>query len=42
VPDALLAALADAGWEVRRLPGVHHDLHLQAPQRTYALIRDLL
>ncbi|MDH2444572.1 alpha/beta hydrolase [Amnibacterium sp. CER49] len=42
VPDALLAALTDAGWDVRRLPGVRHDLHLQAPERTYELIRDLL
>jgi pimeloyl-ACP methyl ester carboxylesterase len=42
LPDALATRLESAGWEVRRLPGVHHDMHLEAPDRTYETVRDLL
>jgi pimeloyl-ACP methyl ester carboxylesterase len=42
LPDALAARLEEHGWTVRRLPGVHHDLHLEAPERTSRLVDELL
>ncbi|MDO9380367.1 MAG: alpha/beta hydrolase [Nocardioidaceae bacterium] len=41
LPDDLAARLAQLGWDVRRLPGVHHDMHLEAPDRTFDLLADL-
>ncbi|KQQ03794.1 MULTISPECIES: alpha/beta fold hydrolase [unclassified Rathayibacter] len=42
LPDALATRLEAQGWAVRRLPGVHHDMHLEAPERTFQLVRSLL
>lgn len=42
LPDALAAELQGAGWQVRRLPGVHHDMQLEDPQRTFGIIEDVL
>lgn len=42
LPDALATRLESVGWELRRLLGVHHDMHLEAPDRTYEVVRDLL
>jgi len=42
LPDAVASRLEQAGWEVRRLADVHHDLHLEAPDRTAAVLTDLL
>ncbi|OOB91405.1 alpha/beta fold hydrolase [Rathayibacter sp. VKM Ac-2630] len=42
LPDALVGSLEHLGWGVRRLPGLHHDLHLEDPDRTCEALRDLL
>ncbi len=42
LPDDLAARLEAEGWDIRRLPGVHHDMHLEDPDRTFALIADVL
>ncbi|PPF19037.1 alpha/beta fold hydrolase [Rathayibacter sp. AY1A7] len=42
LPDALAARLEQRGWQVRRLPGVHHDMQLEDPERTFAAIADVL
>ena len=42
VPDALAGALEGHGWTVRRIAGVHHDMQLEDPARTFEAIRDLL
>jgi len=42
LPDAFAGRLESVGWEIRRLPGVHHDMHLEAPDSTYGIVRDLL
>ncbi|QHC69280.1 alpha/beta hydrolase [Rathayibacter sp. VKM Ac-2801] len=42
LPDALAARLEQRGWQVRRLPGVHHDMQLEDPDRTFAAIEDVL
>ncbi|MCM6761541.1 alpha/beta fold hydrolase [Rathayibacter sp. ZW T2_19] len=42
VSDDLVAALEQLGWGVRRLPGLHHDLHLEDADRTFEALRDLL
>ncbi|RIJ52809.1 alpha/beta hydrolase, partial [Clavibacter phaseoli] len=42
LPDAYSAELAGAGWDVRRLPGIHHDMQLEDPDRVLAAIEDLL
>jgi pimeloyl-ACP methyl ester carboxylesterase len=40
--DAMAADLQREGWQIRRLRGVHHDMHLESPDRTFAVIEDLL
>jgi pimeloyl-ACP methyl ester carboxylesterase len=30
------------GWDIRRLPGIHHDMQLEDPHRVFAAIRDVL
>jgi pimeloyl-ACP methyl ester carboxylesterase len=40
--DALAARLEQEGWQVRRIPGVHHDMHLEDPDRTFAAIHDVM
>jgi pimeloyl-ACP methyl ester carboxylesterase len=42
LPDAMASRLQAEGWDIRRLPGVHHDMQLEAPDRTFAIIEDVL
>ncbi|PPI41784.1 MULTISPECIES: alpha/beta fold hydrolase [unclassified Rathayibacter] len=42
LPDALAARLEQRGWQVRRIAGVHHDMQLEDPDRTFAAIVDVL
>ena len=42
LPDALAAELEHAGWVVRRLDGLHHDMQLEDPDRVLGAIADLL
>ena len=42
LPDDIAARLEQQGWDVRRLPGVHHDMQLEDPERTFAAIEDVL
>lgn len=42
LPDPMAAALEHEGWQIRRLSGVHHDMHLEDPDRTIAVIADVL
>jgi pimeloyl-ACP methyl ester carboxylesterase len=42
LPDDVVRALEGVGWETRRLTGVHHDMQLEAPDRTFELIADVL
>lgn len=42
LPDAMADALEREGWEIRRLPGVHHDMQLEDPERTFEVIADVL
>jgi len=42
LPDALAARFEAQGWQVRRIPGVQHDMHLEAPEQVLARIGDLL
>jgi pimeloyl-ACP methyl ester carboxylesterase len=42
LPERLVSGYQRAGWQIRRLPGVHHDMQLEAPDRTFALLAELL
>jgi len=42
LPDSLADRLEMQGWQVRRIPGVHHDMHLEDPDGTFAAVKDLL
>ncbi|WP_307083152.1 hypothetical protein [Arthrobacter agilis] len=42
LPQSLAIELEALGWEIRRVAGVHHDMHLEAPQRTMDTISDRL
>lgn len=42
LPDAMATALEREGWQIRRLAGLHHDMHLEDPDRTFAAIADVL
>lgn len=42
LPDAMATALEREGWRVRRLAGIHHDMHLEEPDLTFAAIEDVL
>ena len=42
VPDAMADGLEGHGWTVRRIAGVHHDMQLEDPARTFEAVRDLL
>ena len=42
LPDALAARLERLGWQIRRIPGVHHDMQLEDPDRTVATVADVL
>jgi pimeloyl-ACP methyl ester carboxylesterase len=40
--DDLASQLEQHRWRVRRLAGVHHDMHVEAPDRLFDLIEDAL
>jgi pimeloyl-ACP methyl ester carboxylesterase len=42
LPDPLAAELEQRGWQVRRIRGVHHDMQLEDPDRTFAAVEDVL
>jgi len=42
ISSSLVDALESRGWDVRRLPGLRHDMHLEDPDRTFEIVRDLL
>jgi len=42
LPEPVARSLEGVGWELRRLPGVHHDMHLEAPDRVFELVGDVL
>lgn len=42
LPDAMAADLEREGWGIRHLDGMRHDMHLEDPDRTFALIVDVL
>ncbi|WP_181780666.1 alpha/beta fold hydrolase [Pseudonocardia pini] len=42
VPDTLAAELAEAGWEIRHVPELHHEFWLEDVTATFAAVRDLL
>ncbi|NIJ06301.1 alpha/beta fold hydrolase [Frigoribacterium faeni] len=42
LPDPVARSLEAVGWEVRRLAGVHHDMHLEAPDRVSELVAALI
>lgn len=42
LPDSVAARLEAQGWQLRRIPGVQHDMQLEAPDRVLELIEDLL
>lgn len=42
ISNELVGELQALGWGVRRLPGLHHDMHLENADRTFETIRDLL
>lgn len=40
--DAMAAGLEREGWDIRRIPGVHHDMQLEDPARVFDVISDVL
>ena len=42
LPDTLARQLEQKGWQVRRIPGVRHDMQLEDPDRTFAAVEDVL
>jgi pimeloyl-ACP methyl ester carboxylesterase len=42
LPDPLAARLEQQGWQLRRIPGVQHDMQLEDPDRTFAAVEDVL
>lgn len=42
VPDAVAGGLERAGWEIRRIPGIHHDMQLEDAARTLEAVADVL
>ena len=42
LPAATAAALAQQGWEIRRVEGIGHDFWLEDADRTWAAIADAL
>lgn len=41
VPDAMVAGLEREGWEIERIAGVHHDMHIEDPGRIASVIEQL-
>jgi len=42
LPPAMVSGLQGAGWDIRRLTGMHHDMQLESPDRTFELLQDIL
>ena len=42
LPDPLAAQFEQQGWQVRRIQGVRHDMQLEDPDRTFAVVEDVL
>jgi pimeloyl-ACP methyl ester carboxylesterase len=42
VPETVAAELAEAGWEIRHAPDLHHEFWLEDAAATFAAVRDLL
>lgn len=42
LPDAMADALEREGWKIRRIAGIHHDMQLEDPDRTFEAIADIL
>jgi pimeloyl-ACP methyl ester carboxylesterase len=42
LPEPLVRQLQQQGWQVRRIPGVRHDMQLEDPHRTFAAVEDVL
>ena len=42
LPDPLVTRLEQHGWQVRRIPGVSHDMQLEDPDSTFAAVEDVL
>ncbi|WP_072314148.1 alpha/beta fold hydrolase [Agrococcus sp. Marseille-P2731] len=42
LPNALATRLEQQGWDIRRIDGVGHDMHLEAPDRVLEAIIDVL
>ena len=42
LPNTLAAELEGLGWDIRRLPRVHHDMQLENPDGTFHMIEDVL
>lgn len=42
LPDAMADQLQRVGWEIRRIAGIHHDMQLEDPERTFTAIADRL
>lgn len=40
--DAMAAGLEREGWDMRRIPGVHHDMHLEDPESVFGILADVL
>lgn len=38
----MAAALEREGWDIRRLADIHHDMQIEDPDRTFAIIEDVL
>lgn len=41
VPDAMVAGLAREGWQIERVSGVHHDMHIEDPDHVVSVIEEL-
>lgn len=40
--DAMAAGLERDGWDIRRISGIHHDMHLEDPERVFGVLADVL
>lgn len=40
LPDDVVSSFEELGWRTRRARGLHHDMHLEDPDRIFDLIRD--
>lgn len=42
LPDTVVPAFERNGWDVRRMAGIHHDMHLENADGVYDLLEDVL